>query len=78
MLVCTKANLCHKNIEATFKNIRCLVVVSMYISPFFKHSSKLKELELLLNDISNLIGSPVSFAGDMIIGRLKQNNLSGK
>ena len=48
----------------------------MYISLASKHSLKLKELELLLHDISNLLGSAVFIVGDMISHRLKEYILS--
>ena len=58
------------------KNNPYFVVVCMYISPSFKHSLLLKEVELLLNDVSNLLGSPGFILGDMNSELLKQNNLS--
>ena len=56
-VVRTKANLCDEIIKATKENNQCFVVVCMYNSPFFKHSLLLKELEYLLNDSSNSMGS---------------------
>ena len=58
-MLCTKPNLCHKIIAAMNKNNQCFVLC-MYISPSFKHSLKMKEVELLLWDKSSLMVSPVS------------------
>ena len=48
----------------------------MYISPSFKHSLTLKEIELLLNDNFKSKGSPVVVVVDLTIDPLKQNNLT--
>ena len=74
-VVCTKANQCLNIGKAMNKNNQCFVVVCMYIFPSFKHSLRLNEVELLPNDISKLMGSPVFIVGDMIIDLVKQNNL---
>ena len=50
----------------------------MYINPSFRHSSKLKKIDLLLNDISSLLGSPIFFVGDENNGFLKQNSFCSK
>ena len=75
-VVRTEANLCHGIFETTNKNKQCFVVVCMYVSPFFKQSLKLKDVDFLLKAHSNLMGSPVFTVGDMNIDLLKQNNLS--
>ena len=71
-VLCTKPNLCHKIITAMNKNNQCFVVLCLYISPSFKHSLKMKEVELLLWDESNLLVSPVSISGNMNSDLLKQ------
>ena len=48
----------------------------MYISPSFQHSLILKEVELIINDVSDFLGCAVFIVGGMKIHLLKQNNLS--
>ena len=75
-VVCTRANLSHKTNKAKINNNQCFVVVWMYISPPFTLSLILKLVELLLNDISNFLGSPIFFVGDMNNDPRKQNTFS--
>ena len=75
-VVCTKANLCQKIIRETTSRNPCFIVVCMYVSPSFKLSSILNELEKLLNDNSSFTGCTVYIVGDKNLDVLKQNTLS--
>ena len=60
----------------TSKNNQSFVVVCLYISQSFNYSSIVEEFELLLNDISNLMGSTGFIVGDMNFDLLKKGYLS--
>ena len=77
-MLCTKANLCHKINKATNESNQYFIVACMHLSPSFKLSSTLKELETFLKDISNFLSSPVFIIGDVSDDFLKQKLLSSK
>ena len=65
-----------KPLKSSKRNNQCVVVVCRFISPSFKYSLILQEVELLLDDLSNLLGSPIFIVDDMNNDVLKQNILS--